>query len=145
MSGTFTKRSVCVGPRTPFGQDPTIDYAYDSDAEWVDDEGDGVDAADAADSEEEEEEEEGESEGEFDDWLDDSKDAVKKKIAKRKFVEIVPTWSGPLWEDKLGYGTSGMEDYRIRCLNGQSWIDTGCDVSHYRYPSSLYRSVQLGV
>jgi chromatin assembly factor 1 subunit A len=120
IPGTWTKKSVCVGPRTPFGQDPTIDYAYDSDAEWVDDEGDNVDAGDAADSEEDEEDDEdGESEGEFDDWLDDSKDAVKKKIGKRKITEIVPTWAGPLWEDKLGAGTPGMEDYRIRCLNGE--------------------------
>lgn len=124
MAGTWTKRSVCVGPRTPFGQDPTIDYAYDSDAEWEEEE-ENADVAEAADSgEEEEEDEDAESEGEFDDWLDDTKDVVKKKIAKRKFVEIVPTWSGPLWEEKLGQGTPGMEEYRIRCLNGAYQISS---------------------
>jgi hypothetical protein len=25
-SGTFTKKSVVVGPRTPFAQDPALDY-----------------------------------------------------------------------------------------------------------------------
>lgn len=68
---------MVVGPRTPFAQDPLLDYSYDSGDDWEDEEGgDDVDGAEAAENQpEEEDEEEEDSEGEFDDWLDDSEDA----------------------------------------------------------------------
>ena len=70
-SGTFTKKSVAVGPRTPFAQDPILDYSYDSGDDWQDDEG-GDDVEDFDDlPRHEEEDEDDESEGEFDGWLDD--------------------------------------------------------------------------
>ncbi len=73
-SGTFTKKSVAVGPRTPFAQDPTLEYSYDSGDDWQDDEGgDDVDDFDELAGQDEEEGED-ESEGEFDDWLDDVED-----------------------------------------------------------------------
>ncbi|WVF65764.1 hypothetical protein IAT40_000498 [Kwoniella sp. CBS 6097] len=75
--GTFTKKSVVVGPRTPFAQDPIFDYSYDSGDDWQDDEG-GEDVDDFGENkearEDEEDEEDDEDEGEFDDWLDDSED-----------------------------------------------------------------------
>ncbi|WWD16524.1 hypothetical protein CI109_100951 [Kwoniella shandongensis] len=81
--GTFTKKSLVVGPRTPFGQDPIFDYSYDSGDEWQDDEG-GEDVDDfgegAAKEEEEDDDDDDEDEGEFDDWLDDAED-----------VEFTPT------------------------------------------------------
>ena len=73
--GTWTKSSVTVGARTPFAQDPVLDYSYDSGDEWQDDEG-GEDVDDFGENvEAEDEDEEDDEEGEFDDWLDDSEDA----------------------------------------------------------------------
>ena len=72
-SGTFTKKSAVVGPRTPLAQDPIFDYTYDSGDDWQDDGGgDDVDDFDEAAGQEESDEEE--SDGEFDDWLDDAED-----------------------------------------------------------------------
>lgn len=139
--GTFTKSSAVVGPRTPFAQDPIFDYSYDSADEWVEDEG-GEDVDDP-EEELEEDEDEGDSDaGEFDDWLDDSEDAVfgpehmevdtdaleqsklpmkvvKKPKPKKKIVKLTPTWDGPLWESDIGKGNGGFEEYRIQLLNGE--------------------------
>jgi chromatin assembly factor 1 subunit A len=76
-SGTFTKRSAVVGPRTPFAQDPMFDYTYDSGDDWEEEEG-GEDVDDSGEVKPEEEEEvdsDEEEEDEFDDWLDDTEDA----------------------------------------------------------------------
>lgn len=78
-SGTFTKKSASVGPRTPFAQDPVFDYTYDSGDDWEEDEG-GEDVDDYGgeakpDEEEDAENEDDDEEDEFDDWLDDSEDA----------------------------------------------------------------------
>ena len=71
--GTNTRSSNFITPRRPFGQDPlSIDYTFDSDAEWEDvDEGENVD--DAMDDREEEAESVASSEedSELDDWLED--------------------------------------------------------------------------
>nr|KIR86925.1 hypothetical protein I308_02614 [Cryptococcus tetragattii IND107] len=143
-SGTFTKKSLVVGPRTPFAQDPIFDYSYDSGDEWQDDdEGEDVDNFGGEKNlEEEEEEEEEEDEGEFDDWLDDTEDVeaaqpdlmdvddapVPEKLSKdikklkeqpiKRIVKLVPTWKGPVWENRIGEkGTEGLESYRIQLLN----------------------------
>jgi len=77
--GTWTKRSVAVGPRTPFAQDPIFDYSYDSGDDWDDDDGgEDVDNFGEANADVEDEEEEDESEGEFDDWLDDTEDVDQR-------------------------------------------------------------------
>lgn len=71
--GTHTRSSTFITPRKPLGQDPlSIDYTFDSDAEWEDvEEGDNVD--DAMDDREEEAESVASSEddSELDDWLED--------------------------------------------------------------------------
>lgn len=84
-SGTFTKRSATVGPRTPFAQDPMFDYTYDSGDDWEEEEG-GEDVDDFGETKPEGEEEDGEEgedeeEDEFDDWLDDSEDAVYAPVS----------------------------------------------------------------
>lgn len=77
-SGTFSKKSASVGPRTPFAQDPIFDYTYDSGDDWEEDEG-GEDVDDFGEAKPEEEEsvdgEEDEEDDEFADWLDDEDDA----------------------------------------------------------------------
>ncbi|ODN76691.1 hypothetical protein L202_05326 [Cryptococcus amylolentus CBS 6039] len=131
-SGTFTKKSLLVGPRTPFAQDPVFDYSIDSGDEWEEDEG-GEDVDDfggGGEKAEEEDDDEDEEEGEFDDWLDDSEQVeseppppevidvddpmgsvsklpapakvAKKKEPVKRIVKLVPTWKGPLWETKIG-------------------------------------------
>ncbi|WVO13288.1 hypothetical protein L204_100901 [Cryptococcus depauperatus] len=142
-SGTFTKKSLVVGPRTPFARDPIFDYSYDSGDEWQDDEN-GEDVDDFGASKEDEEDDESEAEeGEFDDWLDDSEDlevthsteldledplrgdslplkVIKKEkdVPVKTFVKLVPTWKGPVWENRVGEeGTEGLETYRIQLLN----------------------------
>jgi chromatin assembly factor 1 subunit A len=74
--GTHTKKSAAVGARTPFAQDPTIDYSYDSGDEWQDDDcGEDVDDfGEAKAAEEEEEEDDEEEDDEFADWLDDTEE-----------------------------------------------------------------------
>ncbi|KIR70682.1 hypothetical protein I310_05533 [Cryptococcus deuterogattii CA1014] len=143
-SGTFTKKSLVVGPRTPFAQDPIFDYSYDSGDEWQDDdEGEDVDNFGGEKNlEEEEEDEDEEDEGEFDDWLDDSEDVeaaqpdlmdvddapMPEKLSKgikklkeqpiKRIVKLVPTWKGPVWENRIGEeATEGLESYRIQLLN----------------------------
>nr|XP_018264705.1 uncharacterized protein I303_02882 [Kwoniella dejecticola CBS 10117]OBR86863.1 hypothetical protein I303_02882 [Kwoniella dejecticola CBS 10117] len=143
--GTFTKKSVVVGPRTPFAQDPIFDYSYDSSDDWVDDEGgEDVDDFGEGEAKEDEDDEEGsESEGEFDDWLDDAEDVeftpvdgdtgslngpeqarLPMKVVKKsrdipkKVVKLIPTWKGPVWESRIGEeGSEGLEGYRIQLLN----------------------------
>ncbi|WVR03828.1 hypothetical protein IAU60_000824 [Kwoniella sp. DSM 27419] len=143
--GTFTKKSVVVGPRTPFAQDPIFDYSYDSADDWQDDEG-GEDVDDFGEGEakeDEEDDEDGETEGEFDDWLDDGDDAefappdgepeafatadqsrLHMKVVKKsrdmpkRVVKLTPTWKGPVWEGRIGEdGSDGLEGYRIQLLN----------------------------
>ncbi|WWC87861.1 uncharacterized protein L201_002758 [Kwoniella dendrophila CBS 6074] len=143
--GTFTKKSVVVGPRNPFAQDPLFDYSYDSSDDWVDDEG-GEDVDDFGENqvkEDEEDEEEDEDDGEFDDWLDDAEDVeftpadgdadplapleqarLPMKVVKKsrdvpkKVVKLTPTWKGPIWEQNIGEeGVEGLEGYRIQLLN----------------------------
>lgn len=148
-SGTFTKQSAAVGPRTPFAQDPIFDYSYDSGDDWQDDEGgDDVDDFDEMAGQDDEEEEDG-SEGEFDDWLDDAEDVpyvptevdedipvpiaapvmdqtrlpmkVEKKTREvaKRVVKITPFWKGPMWEKVIGEWIEGMEGYRLQLLNGE--------------------------
>ena len=147
-SGTFTKRSTTVGPRTPFAQDPIFDYSYDSGDEWQDDEGgDDVDDFDEV-AGLEEEETENESEGEFDDWLDDADDVpyipmevdvdqatnpfptmdqsrLAMKVVKRlkdvprKLVKLTPYWKGPIWESASSKRAEEMQAYRLQLLNGK--------------------------
>lgn len=162
-SGTFTKKSFVVGPRTPFAQDPIFDYSYDSGDDWQDDdEGEDVDNFGGEKNlEEEDEDEDEEDEGEFDDWLDDSEDVeaaqpdsmdvddarepeklsrgVKKLKEQpiKRIVKLVPTWKGPVWENRIGEkGTEGLESYRIQLLNGE-WA------SNFRFSLSILTNLQI--
>jgi len=148
-SGTFTKRSAVVGPRTPLALDPLFDYSYDSGDDWQDDEGgEDVDDFDELAGQEDEADED-ESEGEFDDWLDDAEDVTSEprdvdedmpvllpgppldqsrlamKVVKKtreipkRVVKVTPNWKGPMWERRIGEVNEGMESYRVQLLNGE--------------------------
>lgn len=79
--GTWTRSTTFITPRRPLGQDPlSLDYSYDSDAEWEDvEEGENVDAID----EREEEESLGGSDedSEMDDWLEDDLEEEDEPLA----------------------------------------------------------------
>lgn len=146
-SGTFTKPSLVVGPRTPFAQDPIFDYSYDSGDDWQDDEG-GDDVDDAGEAAPDEAEmSSDEDDGEFDDWLDDEDDilfqdteadapaAVSPKrapsptlnvlqpkrprtLVPKRVAKLQPTWVGPVWEQQIAEPVEATETYRIQLLNG---------------------------
>ncbi|KAG8948272.1 hypothetical protein FRC04_009910 [Tulasnella sp. 424] len=66
-SGTWTKSSAFVGPRTPFTKDPVaFDYSYDSGEEWEEEPDDAEEVLSSVGSEEEDA---GSGEEELDDWL----------------------------------------------------------------------------
>ena len=74
--GTFTRRSTCIGPRTPFAKDAVaLDYNYDSGEEWEQEEEGGDDLASVGSSDDDG------SEGassDLDGWLiDDDVDGVE--------------------------------------------------------------------
>jgi hypothetical protein len=53
--GTWNKISKVITGRNPFAKDPELDYAYESDADWESDAGEGEDLGSDLDEEEEEE------------------------------------------------------------------------------------------
>jgi chromatin assembly factor 1 subunit A len=87
--GTFTKRSRLVKPRRPFARDDiATDYAYDSGAEWgEEDEGGGDDVL--GDSDEERDDEEGSDD--LDGWLVDGDDEeVATPVEEREGLDAFP-------------------------------------------------------
>jgi hypothetical protein len=139
--GTFTKRSVVVGPRTPLAQDPIFDYSYDSGDDWQEEEG-GEDLDDAGEAQAEPDDADSDmaEDDEFDDWLDDTEDAAlqyddgdvpmgpasptrrevkpTKKLVPKRITKLTPTAQGPFWEDSIGDAHDIVKDYRIQLLNG---------------------------
>lgn len=85
-----------------------LQYDYDSEAEWQDDEpGDDLDDLD-------DEEEEADDEDDMDGFLDDSEDAG---VARRIFVnEMEPDSTGVCWED--GEGAVKLKPYRMEVMLG---------------------------
>ncbi|KAJ1309854.1 hypothetical protein OPQ81_006619 [Rhizoctonia solani] len=135
--GTWTKSSPHIGPRKPFGKDESLDYDYDSGADW-EEEGDGeVIVSDGSDDEDSgsEDDEEGwlvdDDEDEVDevasDAMDESGDASFKRKTKfsgekdnkrRKVEKLTPFQKGPCWEEEIGQCTyDAFTPYRIQLLN----------------------------
>lgn len=46
----------------------------------------------------------------------------KREVQPKRVVKVVPTWRGPLWENRIGEGNEGMEGYRLQLLNGMSGL-----------------------
>jgi hypothetical protein len=129
--GTFSKKSMLIRARKPYTQDPTVlDYDYDSEAEWEDEE-----SGEELNSEDDGEEEESEDSEEEDGWLvphgylsDDEGlelEKVKKAEAdkpdgevvvkeKKKVVELQPVIYGINYES----GPSIFEAMSIQFLLG---------------------------
>ncbi|KAK9479620.1 chromatin assembly factor 1 subunit A-domain-containing protein [Lipomyces japonicus] len=94
--GTFTK--TCSIPRAnPFCKIPLLNYEYDSEAEWVQEEEDGDDLDNI--SEEEEDEEDDDDESKSGDFIDDEMkdflvDEDEEKPKRRVLTALVPVMKG---------------------------------------------------
>lgn len=76
--GTWSRASTFITPRKPFGQDPVaLDYSYDSDAEWEEEEGENVDAVDDREDEESMAGSDNDD-SEMDDWLEDDLEVIEE-------------------------------------------------------------------
>ncbi|KAI5918927.1 chromatin assembly factor 1 subunit A-domain-containing protein [Camillea tinctor] len=98
--------------RRPTGKALPLNYDYDSEAEWVEDDGD--DGEDLDDAEDDEEDQEGDDE--MDDFLDDSED-VHTIIRPGFDTNIQPTSTGICFEDKKRLGPCAtVYKYRMEFL-----------------------------
>lgn len=82
--GTWTKSTNLIGPRCPLAQDPvSLDYSYDSDADW--EEMGQVEGEDVQDGEEKEEESvaDEDEDSEMDDWLVDDLEVEEEEEQQR--------------------------------------------------------------
>ncbi|GMK55693.1 hypothetical protein CspeluHIS016_0207490 [Cutaneotrichosporon spelunceum] len=147
--GTFTKKSLAVGSRTPFAQDPVFDYSYDSGDDWQEDDEGGDDVDEPV--EDGDDDAPSEDEGEFDDWLDNSEDPIfskgpdgdittvepalpaspQKRAPVKRITKLIPTWQGPVWEKTIAEPTDGLDEYRIQLLN-----DTPSTIDPFKYQST---------
>ena len=100
--GTHVKTSDKFSARNPLGQDPELDYEYESDIDWESETGDGEDLMSDLGEEEEEEEEEDEgggfvvADGEWDAGVDGV--SSRKKVRKLNQVRCVPPVLLLFWE-----------------------------------------------
>ncbi|KAH9813806.1 chromatin assembly factor 1 subunit A-domain-containing protein [Melampsora americana] len=143
--GTWSKTSRLVKPRKPFGKDSCLlDYDYDSEADWVEDdlEGEDLEGSDLGKNGDESEGETGLDESDEDGWLvgdddeielelNDMEDQVMEEleaigktsntvgVKRRKIVgPLVPVVKGPIWEKRLGDVDVPMfEPFRIQFIN----------------------------
>lgn len=106
-----TLRQLCVKPTRRTLQ--IVNYDYDSEAEWVEDEGE-----DLEDLDDDEEDQEGEEE--MDDFLDDSEDPLAAN--RPAFLgELQPTSSGICFENRKRLGPSPtLYKYKLEFLLGTS-------------------------
>jgi hypothetical protein len=82
--GTFSKTSAVISARNPLGQEPELDYSYESDVDWESEAGDGEDLESDLGEEEEEEEEEEETGGFVvpDNEFGEDVGEIRKKVGK---------------------------------------------------------------
>ncbi|KAM7197990.1 chromatin assembly factor 1 subunit rlf2 [Rhypophila sp. PSN 637] len=128
--------------RNPLRKDVLpLNYDYDSEAEWIDDDGEDVDELD-------DEEEDADSNEDMDDFLDDSEDAGPARLLFSGGME--PVSSGICWEnDKWVNGTTEMDQYRLELIpehlekhasidpwSGEYFLPRGKDKSESKAPSA---------
>ncbi|KAM7221123.1 chromatin assembly factor 1 subunit rlf2 [Rhypophila decipiens] len=128
--------------RNPLRKDVLpLNYDYDSEAEWIDDDGEDVDELD-------DEEEDADSNEDMDDFLDDSEDAGPARLLFSGGME--PVSSGLCWEnDKWVNGTNEMDQYRLELIpehlenhasidpwSGEYFLPSGKDKSDSKAPSA---------
>ncbi|KAL7625671.1 hypothetical protein AAE478_004892 [Parahypoxylon ruwenzoriense] len=106
--------------RKPFGRVLKLEYDYDSEAEWVEDDGEDLD-----DDEEDEEDHDGDEE--MDDFLDDSEDVPA--AARPTFLgEKEPTSTGICFENEQGLAPcAATSAYRLEILRDTLEQGSGID------------------
>lgn len=104
--------------RHPLKRDlPSVNYGYDSEAEWVDEADDGEDVDSDADDDEDEIEEEEDADGFLDD-TDDQGAHIKNAMQG----DLEPVSTGLVWEDEIRQvSLPQMYGYRMEVLNGMSF------------------------
>ncbi len=89
-----------------------LDYGYDSEAEWQEDDGEDLDDGD-------EDDEDLEEENDMDDFLDDAEDVGP--IRQLFLGGIEPTCIGPCWENARGVGPEPeLDKFRMEFILGNS-------------------------
>ncbi|KAF9365243.1 Chromatin assembly factor 1, subunit A [Mortierella sp. NVP85] len=147
--GTWSKRSKCVNGRRILGKDTEqIDYEFDSEAEWEEDE----EGEECKSDDEEEDAEDLSDQDEEDDWLvpegylsedegldagDEPKPKVEKKSKESRrpaLAQMTPIIVGPVFEVTLGECSShpALESYHIEFLGDYG---IGMDMYHAVEPT----------
>lgn len=111
-AGLSSLRKVARRPATRAV--PTLDYDYDSEAEWQEDDGEDVDLDDMDDEEVDHDED-------MDDFLDDSEDVGPARPAFSGGME--PTSTGLCWENHNRLNnTTKTYKFRMEFMLGKSWF-----------------------
>lgn len=122
-NGTYTRQPTSSGLRTgrnPLEETlPGVDYDYDSEAEWVAEDGEEL-----LSEGEDDDDKESEASGSLDGFLDDEEDTGPKRGGT---AILLPTNSGMCWEDATGKTVRpDLEDMRISFLLGMLVTGSGC-------------------
>ncbi|KAK9459327.1 chromatin assembly factor 1 subunit A-domain-containing protein, partial [Lipomyces oligophaga] len=113
-SGTFSKQ--CKIPRSnPFFRDPQLNYNYDSELEWAEDDGDA--GEDLDDDDDDDEEDDDDELGLIDDEMSDFLVAEESKPRKRILAPLVPVSRGVCFADTETGVNQGFPEMSIATLN----------------------------
>ncbi len=96
--------------RNPVAKILPLNYEYDSEAEWQEEEGEDVDDLD-------DDEEEADLDEDMDDFLDDSEDSGPAKLGFSSSME--PESMGPFWEDRTRKTEPKLYKYRMEFVLGE--------------------------
>ena len=97
--------------RKPISKTLPLNYEYDSEAEWQEEEGEDVDDLD-------DDEEEADPDEDMGDFLDDSEDAGPARIGFSGSME--PESTGPCWEDRKRKTEPKLYKFRMEIILGES-------------------------
>ncbi|GAP87609.1 putative chromatin assembly factor 1 subunit a protein [Rosellinia necatrix] len=104
----ITSHTLRVLSRRPVSRTMPLAYDYDSEAEWVEDDGEDLDDA-------EDEEEDLEPDEEMDDFVDDS-EAVPTIIRPGFETDSLPVSTGLCFEDRTRLGHAAVQNYRLEFI-----------------------------
>lgn len=96
--------------RKPISKTLPLNYEYDSEAEWQEEEGEDVDELD-------DDEEEADPDEDMEDFLDDSEDVGPARIGFSGAME--PESTGPCWEDRTRKTEPKLYKYRMEFIHGE--------------------------
>lgn len=137
MTAHMERKRLRALSRRPVGKVLPLDYDYDSEAEWVEDDGE-----DLGDEDDDEDDHEGEEE--MEDFLDDSEDVAT--VTRPTFLgEKEPTSTGICFEDRTRLGPCAIVyKYRMEFILGKFSLisiprDSTFELTSYRYFRTSFR------